>query len=358
MPIKLVPPRAGKTPYWYGRGSYLGIAIDRSTKTSERRVAKIVVKRWEREIERGEYQREPEPQPVVNTFLAAAVAYMQAGGERKYLGPIIEMTGPHALRDMPIEMIDQPAIDRAAAALFPRATAQTKNRQFYTPVSAVLKRAGVEKGIKRPKGWRGGKSTSWLEPEQAFAAFQAADSVDVEFGLFLRTLLYGGGMRLSEGLRPKLREVNLDRAAIYLPKTKNGEARTVHLPPELVVALANHPRGLDRNPDERLFRFHAGGRLRDMLKETWRRAGLSFPRRQGGFHIFCHTYGTWMRRYAGLDNFDLTRTERWKDPRSAERYLHTDVNEEARMADLLPTENRAAQAWTGCGNRRRIAASD
>jgi hypothetical protein len=30
-----------------------------------------------------------------------------------------------------------------------------------------------------------------------------------------------------------------------------------------------------------------------MLQLAIKRAGLTFPRRQGGFHLFCHTYGTW-----------------------------------------------------------------
>ena len=47
-----------------------------------------------------------------------------------------------------------------------------------------------------------------------------------------------------------------------------------------------------------------------------------------------------MHRYNGLDNFALTRTGRWLDPRSAERYLHTEVNAEARLADMLPVPKR------------------
>jgi hypothetical protein len=50
--------------------------------------------------------------------------------------------------------------DRAAAVLYPNSTPQTRNRRFYTPVSAVLKRAGVTRQIKRPKGWRGTRSKS------------------------------------------------------------------------------------------------------------------------------------------------------------------------------------------------------
>lgn len=268
-------------------------------------------------------------------FLAAAVAYMQAGGERRYISPLIT-----EWRDKKLSDIDQVLIDTAAAKLYPNATAATRNRQFYTPVSAILKRAGIDKSLKRPMGWRGKKSISWLEPAQAFALFEAADTVDAEFGIFVRVLCYTG-MRLGEALKIKLAQLDLTRQAIYLPETKNSHARTVHLPPFAVTTLANHPRKLTRDSDQRLFRFHASGHLRDMLKTAMAKAGLSFPRRQRGFHLFCHTYGTWMHRFGGLDNFALSRTDRWRDPRSAEIYLHTEVNSEARMSDVLPTPKRA-----------------
>ena len=342
MPLKLKPPRPGKTPFYYVRGTYLGIRLDRSTQTSEARAATVIFKRWKSEIERGEYRHavpEPRPMSVKPTFASAALAYIQAGGERAFLSPIIEMTGEASLRDMPIADIDQMTVDRAAAALYPNATPQTRNRQFYTPVSAVLKRAGIDKRIQRPKGWRGKKSVSWLEPEQAFALFAAADVLSAEFGMFLRLLCYTG-MRLGEALAIKIGEVDLGRQAIYLPETKNGEARTVHLPPELVTALTNHPRSLDRRPSERLIRFHAGGRLRELLKRAMAAAGLSFPRRQCGFHLFRHTWATWMRRYAGLDTAGLVATQAWRDPVSANRYEHLEISVEARKADLLPVPKR------------------
>jgi hypothetical protein len=99
---------------------------------------------------------------------------------------------------------------------------------------------------------------------------------------------------------------------------------------------------LKRNPDDRLFRFHQGGRLRKLLAHAMANAGLSFPKRERGFHLFCHTYGTWLMR-CGMDNYALARvTGRWKDPRSAEPYLHNLVSSEARrVANSLPTPTRA-----------------
>jgi integrase len=264
---------------------------------------------------------------------------MKAGGERAFLSPIIEFTGPDAIRDMLLTDIDQLALDRLAAALYPHGSAQTRNRQVYTPVSAVLKRAGIEKRFKRPKGWQGPKSVSWLRPEQAFVLFPAADDVAAEFGLFCRLLCYTG-MRLGEALRIKIGDVDLGRQAIYLPRTKNSEPRTVHLTPELVAAFASHPRGLDRPKTERLIRYHAGGRLRDMLKDAMAKAGLCFPRRQCGFHLFRHTWAMWMRTYGGLDTSGLVQTGAWRHPQSARRYEHLDTTEEARKADMLPWKGR------------------
>ena len=151
-----------------------------------------------------------------------------------------------------------------------------------------------------------------------------------------------------------------------IPETKNGESRTVFLPPVVIAAFRGMPsraarpnketarrtlaRGeagrsqfdagvdfLSRDPNSKLFRFHQGGHLRKLLATAMGNAGLSFPRRQRGFHLFCHTYGSWMVRFGKLDNFGLTCTRRWKDPRSAEIYVHTEINSEARLAAVLPT---------------------
>jgi integrase len=373
MPIKLVPPRSGKTPNYAIRGTYLRVYVDRTTGTPDKQLATQALKEVKKSIERGDYQRDVAPSvetPRPPTFADAALAYLRAGGEAKFLSDIVEMTGEHALRDKPLTEIDQIAIDNAANVLYPSAPATTTNRQFYTPVSAVLKRAGIERKIRRPKGWRGSKATEWLEPEQAFPLIDAAYQLEPEFGLFCLTLLYTG-MRLSDPIRAKLRDLRLDQALLYVPDTKNGEPRPVHLPPVLVEAFRDQPPRaarprkaagaalpngvagqsrrdagvpfLARGPDESLFRFHVGGRLRKLLALAMKNAGLKFARRQGGFHLFCHTYGTWMTRYGDLDTYGLVRTQRWKDPASADRYNHTIASPEARRADLMPTPKKSGK---------------
>ena len=75
-----------------------------------------------------------------------------------------------------------------------------------------------------------------LEPQEAFALLAAASALDPEFGLLCIALLYTG-MRISEALGAKVRHLHLDRAALDLPETKNGEGRTVFLPPVVVKAF-------------------------------------------------------------------------------------------------------------------------
>lgn len=362
MPWKLAPPRPPKTYFYYVRGKYLGIRLDHSTGTSEEDAAKRIIATWRKQAERGEFSIGKRPDDAPKTFVKAATAYMLAGGSGQFLEPIME-----AWPDREFATIDQIALDTLAAELYPKGTAATRNRQVYTPVSAVLKHAGIERKFKRPKGWKGKKSTSWLEEEQAFALFEAADRIDPEFGLLCRFLLYTG-MRLGEALGLELQRVRLDRSYVYLPDSKTGEPRGCHLPPELVRWIREQPprreiepitrdergryiRGgtplidagvpfLERAPDAKLFRYHDGGALRDLLRAAMKAAGLSFPRRQGGFHIFCHTYGSWMHRHGKLDTHGLTRTGRWADADSADRYVHTQAGEEGRRSDLLPVPKR------------------
>ena len=322
MPLKLYPPRQ-EHPSWRIRGTYLGCYIDRSSGSREKAFAEKLRKKLERDIESGALTRSEG-----TGFAAAAAAYMKAGGDNRFLHPLILHFGSTAL-----DRIDQVAIDNAAAEIYPDASAATRNRQVYTPIVAVLNRAGIERRIRRPLGWKSPKSVSWLQPAQAFAVFAAADAIDAEFGLFLRVLCYTG-MRLSEALSVTLAQVDLEGETIYRPKTKNDDPRNVYLPPELVVALANHPCGLNRQG--RLFRFHVCGRLRIWLSTAMEKAGVSFPPRQRGFHLFRHTWATWMRRYGGLDTSGLLETGAWRDRSSAARYEHLDKTEEARKAKLLP----------------------
>jgi integrase len=324
MPLKLHPPRPNN-PSWTIRGTHLGKYVERSSRTTKRALAVKVLRQIEREIERGEFSEPGEP-----TFASAAAAYMKAGGERTYLTKLLEHFGDTLLRE-----IDQAAIDDAAARLYPNASSATRNRSAYTPISAVLRHSGITINLRRPKGSSGNKQTAWLWPEQAAALFEEAGKIDKEFATLLIVLCYTG-MRLSEVLNLTWDRLKLTDEFAYVSDTKNNEPRAVFLPPVTVAVLTNHCQGVSTG---RVFRFAKSGHLYSLLRKAAFKAGVDLPKRSA-FHIFRHTYATWMRRYAGLDIKGLVATGAWKDPKSADRYSHVVVTEEARRAVMLPTLKR------------------
>jgi integrase len=323
MPLKLIPPRAGKSPNFTIRGTYLGRYVDRSAKTGKRAVAVKVLKGIERQIERGQLSTKGEA-----TFAKAAAKYMRAGGERTYMTKLLEHFG-----DKPLREIGQDEIDAASEALYPDASPATRNRQVYTPCRAVLRRGGISIDLQRPIGSQGNQVTAWLWPEQAEAIFAEAEKINEGFAALLIVLCYTG-LRLSEALKLTWNDIRLAEGFAYVPDTKNAEPRAVFLPPVAVAALANLPREQDR-----AFGFSKGGHLYSLLKVSAIRAGVDLPERSA-FHIFRHTYATWMRRYAGLDTRGLVATGAWKDRKSADRYAHVVVTEEAGRAVMLPTKAR------------------
>ncbi len=328
MPIKPISPRPGKSPYWYGRGTHLGISLFRSTQATKKAHAKKIIRNWEREIERGRFAEPGEP-----TFASCLLKYINAGGEDRYLNPLLEH-----FKETPIKNIGQDEIDDAAVKLYPNASNATRNRYVYTPCSAVLRAGGRDIRLRRPKGANGRELTGWLYPEQAWPLISECSKLDREFGLYCLMLLLTGE-RMSEPLQLRCIDIRLAEKFAYLPTSKNGDPRPIYLPKHLVKELKKHPRGLDRG-EQRLFKFHRSGHLYALLKAAAAKAEVTLPPRQA-FHIFCHTYATWMRRFGGIDTRGLVGTGRWRDRKSVHRYEHVVTSEEAQRAELLPVPKRA-----------------
>jgi hypothetical protein len=116
--------------------SHLGVRVDRSTKARDVKTARRIRDKWKRQIERGEFAVSGEA-----TFASAARDYMKAGGDPRPIGPLLDF-----FLERPLSQIDQKAIDAAAIALYPGddISPATRNREVYTPISAVLKHAGLD----------------------------------------------------------------------------------------------------------------------------------------------------------------------------------------------------------------------
>jgi integrase len=260
--------------------------------------------------------------PGALTFAGAALSYMQAGGDRRFLAALIERLG-----DEPAGGITQGLIDDTAAALYPQATGATRNRQVYTPIIAVLRHAGVHLMLHRPKGAQGQSRTDWITPDQARSLLKAAPGQT--YRAFVLFLLHTG-CRLSEALALDWSRVDLLQATATIPTTKSTDPRSVHLTPPLLAALANIPG--DRTG--RVFRLTKGksvyGPWRAMVKAAGLPAWVT-P------HVMRHTYATWMRQFAGVDIKALVETGAWRDIKSVARYAHAVSSQVSRRADMLPS---------------------
>src|SRR5215471_13196746 len=156
MPLYLRAPRKATHSYEI-RGTYLGVAVERSTGTRKRSVALTKLGELERAIEAGDYPpRQVSADPREPTFLSAAVSYMQQGGERRYVGPLLRHFGEALLP------LSQEAVDAAALALRPNAGAATRNH------------VGLEAKLRRPKGAKGKVRMDWLTEADASAIIKAS----------------------------------------------------------------------------------------------------------------------------------------------------------------------------------------
>jgi integrase len=313
MPLKLKPPRAGFSRYYRIRGTHLGVYVDRSSGTSIERVARTLLRKWEREIEAGVLA--PDRGLL---FSEAVTAYLNAGGDGTYLEKLLLHFQTATIGD-----IDQVAVDLAAVALYPNATPATRNRQVYTPVSAILNHARPDRltRFRRPK--EGPARTVWLEPDQFELLLTNLPAKLKPLAIFL---VYSG-CRLGEALALDWQTVNLQERVAVIPYTKNGDARAVHLTDRMMTELA----AIDPKHG-RVFGF---GR-RWSVAHAWKRGAVAAGLPWATPHVLRHTWATWMRRYAGVDALSLLATGAWRDLKSVRRYDHIKPSEEARRAEKLP----------------------
>jgi integrase len=304
---------------FYARGTYLGITIEKSLGVRDRGQAELLLAKLQKEIF-DQNLRGGRAVRRIEGFREAALNYMKSGRTRRYLAPLILQFG-----DMPINQIDQQMIDRVAEILCPTGGPATRNRAVYTPLSAVLKFAGVQAKIRSLKEPRG--VIRWITPTEAGRLLEKCSP-------HLRplvTFLLGTGARAGEALWLEWKDVDLARAHVSFLKTKNGRARGVPLHPAVVAALANlpHREGLVfRRPDGKPYirsgepGESAGSKIREAFQGACKRAGIQNFR----VHDCRHTWATWF--YASThDLIALQQLGGWSDLGMVSVYAHSNSEE-------------------------------
>ena len=327
MSLKLIR-RPGR-PHWYMHGTVRGVPVRESTKTDNREAAEAIRAKREWEL----LQRSVHGAQATATFLEAAVSYLEADGETRFIQPLLDRIG-----SVPLAKIDQALVDDLARNLYPNCANSSLTRKVYTPISAIMHHAAKRKlcaapTLERPKQPEG--RTRWLTFEEAERLIEACAP-------HLRPLvvfLFGTGARLSEALYLDWRNVDLRNGQVNFIKTKNGEARGVPLHPRLIAELIKLPQR-----EGAVFRTHlgvpyavpkdGGGQIETAFKAACRRAGIE----DFSPHCCRHTWASWHYQ-ANRDLISLMRLGGWRSERNVLRYAHVNVTQ------LAPSIEAGLSGW-------------
>lgn len=298
---------------WYIRGTVAGCRIYESTGLERAGQADAYLQRRQADL----LNRHAHGRAATLTFAEATLAYLESGGEGRFLGPLLEFFGPDFLaRD-----ITNAAANRAAAALHPQSAPSTINRQVITPLSAVANFVAEESGapavrLRRRKDDQ--KRLRWLTPEEAERLIaQAAPHLVPVLGFLL-----GGGCRVGEAIQVTRQVFYETTGEAYLPRTKNGQARMIALPPRaraMVMSQGIPEAGaICRTPKGKAYalRQNGGGQISTAFRQAAQAAGLG---RDVVPHTLRHTWATWF--YAQTRDFGrLMDLGGWQKADMAMRY--------------------------------------
>lgn len=315
MPLKVIERHGSK--FLYLRGSVRGVAIDESTKVTDRGQAEEIRAKREAEI----IERQITGKKAHATFLEAAVSYMENGGERRFLERLISHFGSKS-----ISHIGQSEVEAAARKLYPGASASTINRQVFTPVSAIMSHAAKRKLGDKPTFDRPAQPRGRIR----WITYKEADKLIAGCAKHLAplvTFLLYTGCRAGEAMSLQWREIDLERAHATFLDTKNGDRRGIPLHPRAISALEalKHREGhvfLSRGARPFALTGAGGGQIKNGFAAACKRAGITDFRP----HDCRHTWATW-HYAANRDIAALMRLGGWRSTAMVLRYAHVNVED-------------------------------
>lgn len=314
MPLKLY--RRGR--FWWVQGTVVGRRIRRSTGLDDKKQADIV----RQKIEQEATERQVYGDAAVSTFAEAVVSYIKTGGEKRFLGPLVQVIGREKLKN-----INQGTAETVIATVYPEASAATINRQVFTPLAAVINHAAkrdlcrpIKFERRRVKERRRPAAT----PDQLEAFIAHAEPRLAALAMFMAYT----GRRIGECCDLTWKDVNLRKGTALMRDTKNGEDFLCHLPERLVGALKR----LERKPG-RVFGYPSRNHVYEPWRAACKRAGIPplTPHEMGR-----HTFATWMRQYGGADLLAVKEAGGWKSLNMVMRYAKVEPSEAQKAADKLP----------------------
>lgn len=322
---------------YYATGTVAGRRIRQSLGTGDRDRAQEACAALEARLWKGRlYGAE-----AVVTFEDAALSYMEDGGERRFMAPLLRHFAGRALRT-----ITPKDIRDAARALLPHAAPATRNRQIIAPARAAINHAAQQGWCQaiRVRQFRTEKPSRVAVSAEWVAAFRAtALARRLPYLAAIARFMFETGCRLGEATALTPRGLDLSGRTAEIGRTKNGESYRVDLSLGMMVELANlRPRR------GRVFGYASRHSVYGPWATVCREAGIAYvPPHQAGRHSFATALDA-----VGWSAAQIANAGRWKSVRLvAETYTHPE-SAGRRAADALGTI--LAQAETvGVGNAKR-----
>jgi integrase len=334
MPITLY--RRGKV--WHYRGTIAGRRLRGSTGTANKEIAN----RLAAEIEDKAWKCRLDGPGSILTFAQAAIRYRAAGKSTRYLAAVEDYW-----RDTLVKDIKPGAIKDAARALYPQASAATRNRQAITPMVAIINHAAEAElcariRVKHFKVDTKSKKPATLEWVRAFMQHSSPQLGGLALFMFLT------GARISEALAVSWDDVDMRDKTVLIRQTKLGNERRAHLPQSLIVALANIPRS---NSTARVFWYSH----RAACFKMWNRAIKAANIERLSYHSCRHGYATAMLR-AGIDPVTVAKLGGWKSTRHLfETYGH--ALDDRTVTDLISGTPQTQPTHQSARNPRKMGTS-
>lgn len=294
--------------------------IERSTGTCDRRQARqfaqaVIDTAFEELSKEKEAIEQREAHP--HTFSHAAITYMRTTGVLRFMAPLLRYFG-----EMPLASITQAKVVAASEALYPGRSAQTLNRQVYTPIIAVMSldaktRNVPEPVLVRPRGWDH-KPAIRTPKDDWFDKFLPAARHEVRALALIWTL---HNTRVEKEMLQRVpNDFNPENNTLTIGRTKNGEPVELRLAKPASEAIKSY----DWRKGPWLFGTNQKSTIYKWIRAACKEAGIPyFTPYQFGKHRFASRH---LERGKSLKW--VQEAGRWKTIKMvAERYGHLERRE-------------------------------
>lgn len=264
--------------------------------------------------------------PQSATLVAEAVLeYVDKGGDARFMGPILDHLGKRRMID-----VEDRDLSDMARRVYPGAKPSTLVRQLYGPFQAVwnaAERARMVPGRKIAKPNLPKTRVKPANDAQFFAVLSALTKLNQKAAVLFMSY---SGARSGEVVAVRVQDHDPIRGTVLLAKTKNEDARVVHLPAFVNEALKLLPHD---KPGAPLFQLETRYALNTMIGRACKRAKVEkFTPHQIGRHTFA-------RRFleGGNSTKALMDAGGWKSLAAVEKYAFLEASTvEAAVRDVRP----------------------